>query len=76
MRKCNYNNANSDFYIKLKCIQLQDVKSTDSKTTLVNYLVKTVQKHYPELMKLEEDLQTLEKAKRSKNLLVYILYLA
>jgi len=44
--------------------KLQDVKSTDSKTTLVNYLVKTIQKHYPELMKLGEDLQTLEKAKR------------
>ncbi|OUM65318.1 hypothetical protein PIROE2DRAFT_60114 [Piromyces sp. E2] len=44
--------------------KLQDVKSTDSKSNLVNYLVKTIQKHYPELMKLGDDLQTLEKAKR------------
>ncbi|ORX59890.1 FH2-domain-containing protein [Piromyces finnis] len=44
--------------------KLQDIKSSDSKSTLVNYLVKTVQKHYPELMKIGDDLQTLEKAKR------------
>lgn len=44
--------------------KLQDIKSTDNKTTLNNYLVKTIQKHYPELMKLNEDLQTLDKAYR------------
>jgi hypothetical protein len=44
--------------------KLQDIKSNDNKITLNNYLVKTIQKHYPELMKINEDLQTLDKAYR------------
>eukprot|EP00833_Pecoramyces_ruminatium_P017470 jgi/Orpsp1_1/1191502/evm.model.d7180000086404.2 len=44
--------------------KLQDIKSTDNKITLNNYLVKTIQKHFPELMKINEDLQTIDKAYR------------
>ena len=44
------------------CEQLVDTKSGDKKTTLMHFLVQTVQDKFPELLNFDSELRFLDKA--------------
>ena len=48
----------------LLCLQLGNTKGVDGKTTLVHYLVETVEKKFPELITFHEELMHVEQAAR------------